>query len=96
MEEWKMELIASYHETGYTIEVYFPEPDAPDIWTIWVVQHGCTVGEFKEIIVVDSAYGMDQAAMTALEGAADAAVKIVIGRKLCAQFEALPTANADG
>ena len=91
-----MELIASYQEMGYTIEVYFPESDAPDKWTIWVVKDGGTAGEFKGTIVVNSVYGMDQAAMTTLEAAADAAAKIVIGRELCAQFEALPMANADG
>jgi len=76
-----MDLIGSYHAMGYTVEAYFPEQEAPDAWTLWVVKDGRVVGEFTTRIVVDSVYGMDRAAMQRLEVAAEAVAMEVMRRE---------------
>ena len=73
-----MELIGSYHASGYTVEAYFPKASAPDTWTIWVVRDGNVVGEFTARIVVNSVYGVDHLTMMQLEAAAEAAVTEVV------------------
>lgn len=69
-----MDLIGSYCASGFTVEAYFPEHDAPDAWTIWVLRDGRVVGEFTTRIAVDSVYGVDQRVMGLLEAAAEAAI----------------------
>ena len=69
-----MDLIGSYCASGFTVEAYFPEQDAPDAWTIWVLKEGKVVGEFTTRIAVDSVYGVDQRVMGLLEAAAEAAI----------------------
>lgn len=76
-----MDLIGSYCASGFTVEAYFPESDAPDAWTIWVLRDGKVVGEFTTWIAVDSVHGMDQRVMVLLEAAAEAAIAQVLGRK---------------
>lgn len=84
-----MEVIGSYQASGYTVEAYFPEQDAPDAWTIWVVRDGNVVGEFTTRIVVDSVHGMDYLTMARLEAAAEAAIEEVVRIEAglpCARF----------
>lgn len=69
-----MDLIGSYHAMGYTVEAYFPEQDAPDAWTLWVIRDDRVVGKFTTRIVVDSVHGMDHITMQRLEVAAEIAV----------------------
>ena len=69
-----MDLIGSNCASGFTVEAYFPESDAPDAWTIWVLRDGKVVGEFTTRIAVDSVYGVDQRVMGLLEAAAEAAI----------------------
>ena len=73
-----MELIGSYHASGFTVEAYFPGPTAQDVWPIWVVRDGKVVGEFTTRIVVDCVYGMDHRVMVLLEAAAEAAIADVL------------------
>ena len=73
-----MDLIGSYCASGFTVEAYFPESDAPDAWTIWVLKDGKVVGEFTTRIAVDSVYGMDQRVMGLLEAASEAAIGEVL------------------
>ena len=75
-----MELIGSYHASGYTVEAYFPAQDAPATWTIWVIRDGRVIEEFTTRIGVDSVYGMDHRAMVLLEAAAEAAIAEVLCR----------------
>lgn len=82
-----MELIGSYHASGYTVEAYFPEQDAPATWTIWVVRDRRVVEEFITRIGVDSVYGMDHRAMVLLEAAAEAAIKEVMHREAHGDFK---------
>jgi len=70
-----MQLIGSYHASGFTVEAYFPENSSLDAWTIWVVRDGEVVGEFITRIAMDSVYGVDHRVMVLLEAAAEAAVK---------------------
>ncbi|MEO8801808.1 MAG: hypothetical protein ABI375_00455 [Rudaea sp.] len=79
--EQHMELIGSYHACGYTVEAYFPEHDAPDTWTIWVVRDGRVVRECTTRIAVDSVQGMDHLTMARIEGLAQEAVKEVMRRE---------------
>ena len=76
-----MDLIGSYGISGFTVEAYFPEPDALDTWTIWVVRDGKVVEEFTTRIAADSVYGVDHRVMQMLEAAAEAAVQQVMGRE---------------
>lgn len=76
-----MELAGSYTEGGYVVEAYFPDPEDPDRWAIWVVRDGHVIAEFATWIVVNCAYGMDQPAMDRLGAAADAAVREVVHRE---------------
>lgn len=73
-----MDLIGSYRASGLTVEAYFPEPAAQDVWTIWVVRDGRVIEEFTTRIAVDSAYGMDHRVMVLLEAAAEAAIAEVL------------------
>lgn len=73
-----MDLIGSYHAMGYTVEAYFPEQDASDAWTLWVIRDDRVVGEFTIRIVVDSVHGMDHITMQRLEVAAEIAVMEVM------------------
>jgi hypothetical protein len=82
-----MELIGSYHASGYTVEAYFPEPDAPAVWRIWIVRDGKVAGEFTARIAVDSVYGLDHRVMVLLEAAADAAVKDVVRREAAREIK---------
>jgi len=82
-----MELIGSYHSSGFTVEAYFPEADAPATWTIWVVRDGKVVGEFTTWIVVDSVYGMDHRVMVLLEAAAEAAIEDVLRMEAYREFK---------
>ena len=75
-----MDLIGSYCASGFTVEAYFPEHDAPDAWTIWVLKDGKVVKEFTTRIAVDSVHGMDQRVMGLLEAAAEAAIGEVMRR----------------
>ena len=70
-----MELIGSCEYMGCTVEAYFPEPGAEDIWTIWVVVEGRIVAESALRIEVGSAYGVDEGALHQLEQSAEAAVE---------------------
>lgn len=70
-----MELIGSYEYKGCTVEAYFPEPGAEDIWTIWVMVESRIVGESTLRIEVGSAYGVDERALRQLEQSAEAAVE---------------------
>lgn len=74
-----MDLIGSYHASGLTVEAYFPEPAAQDVWPIWVVRDGEVLGEFTTRIAVDSPYGIDHRVMVLLEAAAEAAIAQVLG-----------------
>jgi hypothetical protein len=76
-----MELIGRYAALGFTVEAYFPEPDAPDTVNIWVVRDGKVVEESTTRLAVDSVYGMDQDAMDRIEAAAEAAVRRVARRE---------------
>ncbi|MHB8446566.1 MAG: hypothetical protein ACYC7G_07560 [Rudaea sp.] len=76
-----MELIGSYHASGYTVEAYFPDQATQDVWPIWVVRDGKVVGEFTTRIVVHSVYGMDHHVMVLLEAAAEAAIEEVARRE---------------
>lgn len=75
-----MDLIGSYHASGFTVEAYFPE-SGTDAFSIWVVKDGDVVGEFTTRIVVDSVHGMDQRVMGLLEAAAEAAITEVVRRE---------------
>jgi hypothetical protein len=81
-----MELIGSYHASGYTVEAYFPEQAAQDVWSIWVVRDGKVVGEFTTRIVVDCIYGMDHRVMVLLEAAAEAAIADVLRMEAHGEF----------
>ena len=81
-----MELIGSYYASGYTVEAYFPEQDAPDEWTIWVVKDGGVVGEFITRIEVNSVYGIDHQVLARLQAAAQAAVEEVLGMEALAKM----------
>lgn len=70
-----MELIGSYEYMDCTVEAYFPEPGAEDIWTIWVMVQGRIVAESTLRIEVGSAYGVDERALRQLERSAEAAVE---------------------
>lgn len=70
-----MELIGSCEYMGCTVEAYFPEPGAEDIWTLWVVMDGRVVAESALRIEVGSAYGVDEGALYQLEQSAEAAVE---------------------
>jgi hypothetical protein len=82
-----MDLIGRYTALGFTIEAYFPEPDAPDTVNIWVVRDGRVVDESTTRIAVDSVYGMDQYAMDRIEAAAEAAVQRVARREANSEFK---------
>jgi hypothetical protein len=82
-----MELIGSYHASGYTVEAYFPEQVAQDVWSIWVVRDDKVVGEFTTRIVMDSVYGMDHRVMVLLEAAAEAAIAEVVRREAHGEFK---------
>ena len=82
-----MELIGSYHSSGFTVEAYFPDPDAPAAWTIWVVRGGKVVGEFTTQIAVDSVCGIDDRVMGLLEAAAEAAIKDVMRMEARGEFK---------
>lgn len=86
-----MDLIGSYCASGFTVEAYFPEHDAPDAWTIWVLKDGKFVGEFTTRIAVDSVHGMDRRVMGLLEAAAEAAIGEVM-RKEAQSMEGLAAA----
>lgn len=70
-----MELIGSCEYMGCTVEAYFPEPGAEDIWTLWVMVDGRIVAESVLRIEVGSAYGVDESALHQLEQSAEAAVE---------------------
>ncbi len=70
-----MELIGSCEYMGCTVEAYFPELGAEDIWTIWVMVEGRIVAESTLRIEVGSAYGVDERALRQLEQSAEAAVE---------------------
>jgi len=70
-----MELIGSCEYMGCTVEAYFPEPGAEDIWTLWVMVDGRIVAESVLRIEVGSAYGVDERALHQLEQSAEAAVE---------------------
>lgn len=70
-----MELIGSYEYMGCTVEAYFPELGAEDIWTIWVVVDGQVVAESVRRIEVGSAYGVDEHVLRQLEQSAETAVE---------------------
>lgn len=76
-----MELIGSCEYMGCTVEAYFPEPGAEDIWTIWVVVEGRIVAESVLRIEVGSAYGVDERALSQLEQSAEAAVEAYLRRQ---------------
>jgi hypothetical protein len=76
-----MDLIGSYCASGFTVEAYFPERDAPDAWTIWVLRDGKVVGEFTTRIAVDSVYGLDRRVMGLLDAAAEAAIGEVMRKE---------------
>ena len=82
-----MDLIDRYTALGFTIEAYFPEPDAPDTVNIWVVMDGRVVDESTTRIAVDSVYGMDQHAMDCIEAAAEAAVQRVVRTEANSEFK---------
>lgn len=70
-----MELIGSCEYMGCTVEAYFPEPGAEDIWTLWVMVDGRIVAESVLRIEVGSAYGVDERALRQLEQSAEVAVE---------------------
>jgi len=70
-----MELIGCCEYMGSTVEAYFPELGAEDIWTLWVVVNGRIVAESVLRIEVGSAYGVDERSLCQLEQSAEAAVK---------------------
>jgi len=70
-----MELIGSCEYMGCTVEAYFPESGAEDIWTLWVMVDGRIVAESALRIEVGSAYGVDEGALHQLEQSAEAAVE---------------------
>jgi len=86
-----MDLIGSYCASGFTVEAYFPERDAPDAWTIWILRDGKVVKEFTTRIAVDSVYGLDRRVMGLLEAAAEAAIGEVM-RKEAQSMEGLAAA----
>ncbi|GAA0719261.1 hypothetical protein [Dokdonella soli] len=73
-----MELIGSYHASGYTVEAYFPESGAPDVWTIWIVKDGQVVEACTARIAVNCVYGVDDQTMARLDAIATAAVTKVM------------------
>jgi len=86
-----MDLIGSYCASRFTVEAYFPERDAPDAWTIWILRDGKVVKEFTTRIAVDSVYGLDRRVMGLLEAAAEAAIGEVM-RKEAQSMEGLAAA----
>lgn len=70
-----MELIGSCEYMGCTVEAYFPEPGAEDIWTLWVVVDRRVVAESVLRIEVGSAYGVDKGTLLQLEQSAEAVIE---------------------
>ena len=81
-----MELIGSCEYMGCTVEAYFPEPGAEDIWTIWVVMDGRVVAESTLRIEVGSAYGMDERALRQLEQSAEVAVEAYLRAQVVDEY----------
>lgn len=82
-----MELIGSCEYMGCTVEAYFPESGAEDIWTLWVMVDGRIVAESALRIEVGSAYGVDQGALHLLEQSAEAAVEAYLHTQTIDQCE---------
>ena len=88
-----MELIGSCETRGYTVEAYFPERGAEDIWVIWVVKDGKVVGESTTRVEVGSVYGRDEWTLGWLERVADAAVEAVLRKEATRSTSARADSN---
>lgn len=77
-----MEMYGSYCAMGYVFEVYFPDNQFPDVWTIWAVRDRKVLWTSTARIPVTSEYGIDADVVNRIDAAVESAMLDVMGVRI--------------